>query len=190
MAYVIDTVKTVAGEWIVDGTKLNYCRMTKTPGRLNARSLYGYADALGGCGGIYVTSSILKVFRAAPDWAEILPMIISEVVDSPMTIIRCEPDWYKDPRYEHILKTGAIIGPVTPDDPCKDVSCPDMCVGVDKYDQVCQDGVCIQGALIEYNSEHCGYTPEPDPDPTPTPSSDTYIIVALMLAGTYMILRR
>ena len=75
-------------------------------------------------------------------------------------------------------------------DPCADVSCPDKCVGVDKYDQVCQDGICVRGTLIQTNSEHCGYTPEPTPDPTPTPSSDTYIIVALMLAGTYMILRR
>ena len=76
------------------------------------------------------------------------------------------------------------------DDPCKDVSCPDKCVGVDKYDGVCRDGVCVQGTLIEYNSEHCGYTPEPTPDPTPTPSSATYALIALMLAGTYMILRR
>ena len=75
-------------------------------------------------------------------------------------------------------------------DPCKDVSCPDKCVGVDKYDQVCQDGICVRGTLIETNSEHCGYTPEPEPDPTPTPSSDTYIVIALMLAGTYLVLRR
>ena len=83
----------------------------------------------------------------------------------------------------------------TPTDPCKDVSCPDKCVGVDKFDQVCQDGICVRGTLIETNSEHCGYTPEPTPeptpDPTPTPTGDTYtIIIALMLAGTYMILRR
>ena len=84
----------------------------------------------------------------------------------------------------------AAIIPYAADDPCKDVSCPDKCVGVDKYDQVCQDGICVRGTLIETNSEHCGYTPEPTPDPTPTPSSDMYIIVALMLAGTYIILRR
>jgi len=75
-------------------------------------------------------------------------------------------------------------------DPCADVSCPDKCVGVDKFDQVCQDGICVRGTLIESDSVHCGYTPEPTPDPTPTPSSDTYIVIALMLAGTYIILRR
>jgi len=75
-------------------------------------------------------------------------------------------------------------------DPCADVSCPAKCVGVDKYDQVCQDGICVRGTLIESDSVHCGYTPKPTPDPTPTPPSDTYIVIALMLAGTYIILRR
>ena len=84
----------------------------------------------------------------------------------------------------------ANVKPLPTLDPCKDVSCPDKCVGVDKYDQVCQDGICVRGALVETNSEHCGYTPEPTPDPTPTPPSDTYVIIALMLAGTYIILRR
>ena len=80
------------------------------------------------------------------------------------------------------------LTPVT--DPCKDVSCPDMCVGVDKYQGACQDGICVRGTLIKTGSVHCGYTPEPTPDPTPTPPSATYALIALMLAGAYMILRR
>ena len=97
------------------------------------------------------------------------------VYPSESTIVKCFTD-----------NCRALI----PADPCKDVSCPDKCVGVDKYDQVCQDGICVRGTLIQTNSEQCGYTPEPTPDPTPTPSSDAYIIVALMLAGTYIILSR
>jgi len=83
-----------------------------------------------------------------------------------------------------------VATPMPTKNPCADVSCPDKCVGVDKYNQVCQDGICVRGTLIETDSVHCGYTPEPTPDPTPTPSSDTYIVVALMLAGTYIILRQ
>ena len=95
------------------------------------------------------------------------------------------------------------ILPYPTDDPCKDVSCPDKCVGVDKYDQVCQDGICVRGSLIEYNSEHCGYeTPSPNPEPIPgdedgdhviTPPQDNeyiqYGIAIGALIAAYLILR-
>lgn len=43
-------------------------------------------------------------------------------------------------------------------DACEGVSCTDTeCVGVDKYSQVCDDGICVRGVLIEQNSPGCGY---------------------------------
>jgi len=46
-------------------------------------------------------------------------------------------------------------------DPCEGVVCSDICVGVDKYSQLCVDGVCVQGPPIESNSTACGYIPPP-----------------------------
>lgn len=44
-------------------------------------------------------------------------------------------------------------------DTCEGVVCSDTeCVGTDLYDQVCDDGICIRGVLIESNSYQCGYT--------------------------------
>ena len=47
-------------------------------------------------------------------------------------------------------------------DPCEGVSCAPVCVGDDRYTQVCDDGLCIRGTLIEANSIECGYVP-PEP---------------------------
>lgn len=71
---------------------------------------------------------------------------------------------------------------------CAD-GCPAKCWGVDKYTQACYNGVCVQGTLLEANSEDCGYEQR---DPTPTPTTDTYVyaIIALMVVGTYIMLRR
>lgn len=83
--------------------------------------------------------------------------------------------------------------PTPPVDPCEHVVCPAKCSGVDKYAQTCHNGVCVRGALVESNSEDCGYEqPDPTPDPTPTPTTDTYTyaIIALMVVGTYLMLRR
>ena len=50
---------------------------------------------------------------------------------------------------------------LTPD-PCDGVVCDPECAGVDLYDNVCDDGICVRGSLIEENSVDCGYIP-PDP---------------------------
>lgn len=49
-----------------------------------------------------------------------------------------------------------IISP----DPCQGVICPDACVGQDLYSQICDNGSCITGILIEPNSHSCGAVQE------------------------------
>ena len=46
-------------------------------------------------------------------------------------------------------------------DPCEGVVCDPLCdENADKYETVCDDGVCIRGVLIEENSPDCpGYVP-------------------------------
>ena len=58
---------------------------------------------------------------------------------------------------------GAIV-PSDAIDPCKDVVCPNVCIGTDLYSQKCDPatGNCVTDQLIEINSITCGYVP-PDP---------------------------
>ena len=44
-------------------------------------------------------------------------------------------------------------------DPCKDIVCPNVCVGKDLYSQICVDGYCVTDKLLESNSLSCEYTP-------------------------------
>lgn len=46
-------------------------------------------------------------------------------------------------------------------DPCEDVVCPNVCIGVDLYSQVCDPttGNCVPDQLIESNSAVCDYDP-------------------------------
>ena len=42
--------------------------------------------------------------------------------------------------------------------PCAGVVCDDVCADGNLYDQICEDGICIRGVLIESNSSACpGY---------------------------------
>ena len=50
----------------------------------------------------------------------------------------------------------SITIPGQPLDLCEGVVCDPECVGVDKYETVCDEGVCIRGVLIESNSVECG----------------------------------
>ena len=52
--------------------------------------------------------------------------------------------------------------PTEPVDPCEGVVCEPDCYGVDKYQTVCEDGICIKGVLIKMDDPTCGYVP-PDP---------------------------
>ena len=53
---------------------------------------------------------------------------------------------------------GEIIIPGMEYDPCEGVVCDDVCVNADRYDQICDDGICIRGVLLEANSPICpGY---------------------------------
>lgn len=44
-------------------------------------------------------------------------------------------------------------------DSCEDVTCDDVCKGVDLYNQECVDGNCVVNQLVESNSAVCGYDP-------------------------------
>ena len=44
-------------------------------------------------------------------------------------------------------------------DPCENVTCPYICIGVDLYSQKCVDGNCVTDQLVESNSLTCGYDP-------------------------------
>lgn len=44
-------------------------------------------------------------------------------------------------------------------DPCKNVTCGTVCVGVNLWEQKCVKGECIDNRVIELNSPQCGYTP-------------------------------
>ena len=58
-----------------------------------------------------------------------------------------------------------LLRPDLAPDPCDDIVCYPDCFGLDYYNTVCDDGMCVQGNLIEENSTECGYIPpEPDPD--------------------------
>ena len=59
---------------------------------------------------------------------------------------------------QYILKSEIYPLP----DLCEGVSCAPVCVGNDLYNNVCEDGTCVRGTLIEANSTDCGYVP-PDP---------------------------
>ncbi|MCD6163787.1 MAG: hypothetical protein J7K40_15430 [candidate division Zixibacteria bacterium] len=49
------------------------------------------------------------------------------------------------------------IYPLPAADPCEGITCKPKCVGVDRYETVCDGGVCVRGKLIEANSEQCGF---------------------------------
>ena len=79
------------------------------------------------------------------------------------------------------FKPDVEARPVPVPDPCAGVVCEDICIGADKYSQVCaKEGVdagnCILGTLIEENSVECGYVPpdddEPDDEPDPGEPDD------------------
>ena len=74
------------------------------------------------------------------------------------------------------LKSDLVYDP-TPPDPCEGVVCENICIGADKYSQVCaKEGVdagnCILGTLIEENSVECGYVPPDDDEPDPGEPDD------------------
>lgn len=185
MAWYIDRAWSAGGWYYVRGQRLPECTRSGSPQPYYTDTKYGYSDAIAGTRGCYVTTSALAVFRASSEWNELKKLLLGVVPNDYAHKVNVGGDY----PYCWVLKDGVVPAPIPSDDPCSDVSCPDMCVGVDKYNQACRDGICVRGTLIETNSVHCGYTPEPTPDPTPTPPSDTLIIIALMLAGTYMILR-
>jgi hypothetical protein len=184
MAWYIDRAYYSYGQYYVDGQEMPYCTRSGSKRDLGSNTSHGYLAALGTIR-CYVTESVLTTFQASSEWGVLKPRILGIVPNDYAQKYNRGGAW----PWCWGLKEGVVPKPLPSDDPCKDVSCPDKCVGVDKYDQVCQDGICVRGTLIETSSVHCGYTPDPTPDPTPTPPSDTYIIIALMLAGTYMILR-
>ena len=188
---VIDRITRVGdiGErgYSVYGQRLPYCSSSGSQNDFHGATQDGLTAVLPTC---YITESVYSYLT--PDEVGSVTGRIMGIVSNNYSRMYSKVSEFSG---RNVWCWGFVDGvearPLPCKDPCKDVSCPDKCVGVDKFDQVCQDGICVRGTLIETNSEHCGYTPEPTPDPSPAPSSDTYIvIIALMLAGTYMILRR
>lgn len=53
---------------------------------------------------------------------------------------------------------GTELIPPTPDptcNPCIDVTCNDICDGLDIWSQKCENGICVKDTLIEANSPNC-----------------------------------
>jgi len=69
-----------------------------------------------------------------------------------------------------------VIGKPVPD-PCEGVVCGPECVGVDKYETTCDEGICVRGVLIEEDSTQCGYIP---PEPEPEPDKMPWDMIALI----------
>ena len=67
-----------------------------------------------------------------------------------------------------------------PPDPCEGIVCEPDCFGTsNKYETVCDEGICVIGAMIEENSVECGYVPPDDdiddePDDGIPPVDDEY----------------
>ena len=63
-----------------------------------------------------------------------------------------------EPIPEPVIPGDTIIIPGEEYDPCEGVICDDVCADGSLYDQICDDGICIRGVLIESNSPTCpGY---------------------------------
>ena len=59
------------------------------------------------------------------------------------------PPPYEEPGYEDIPYEEP---PLENLDSCSGVVCEPTCFGVDKYNMVCEDGICVKGSLIKANS--------------------------------------
>ena len=99
------------------------------------------------------------VARSHAQGLVILPY--AEVIDGvnrfrQSSIVECfQPTCYIS--HPDITPPPVSILPEPEPDPCEGVTCDPKCVGVDRYEMVCKDGVCVRGALMEANSTECGY---------------------------------
>ena len=193
MTIYIDAAYISRGKYYANGQEMPYCSRSGSKADIVSDTSHGYAAALGSKA-CYVTESVLDTFQKCNEWESIKPLILGVVPD------KYAKKYNRGGTFKYCweLIEGIVPYPVPGDDPCADVSCPDMCVGADMYDQTCDNGVCVQGALVEYNSVHCGYIdptpdPEPEPEPEPDPSkqpADMTICALVAIAIAYLILRR
>ena len=89
------------------------------------------------------------------DQVNVLPDGSSQMIAMPanyLMLLVPEPTPGPTPGDNEIVIPGAEY------DPCEGVVCDDVCVDGNLHDQICDDGICIRGVLIESNSPTCpGY---------------------------------
>ena len=78
-----------------------------------------------------------------------------------------------------------ISASINTPDPCEGVVCSPECVGNDLYNTVCDNGICVSGALIEANSADCGY--DPDEDITDILMNNKELVILGAIAGIIII---
>ena len=68
-------------------------------------------------------------------------------------------------------------------DPCEGVVCDPMCVGLDSYAMICEEGACVQGDILKANDPDCGYIPTDEPSIFDLISDNKEILIIGVIVG-------